>query len=46
MIFGAATAEGKADQLPSQLVSSLAQFRGKLEVYDRLATQALERTKK
>jgi hypothetical protein len=44
-MFGAATGESSGEQLPSQLLSSLAQLRSGLEAYDRLSTQALERRK-
>jgi HAMP domain-containing protein len=43
VMFGAAVGESSGEQIPSQLLSSLVQLRGKLEVYDRLSTQALER---
>jgi hypothetical protein len=45
VMFGAATGESSGEQLPSQLLSSLAQLRSGLEAYDRLSTQALERRK-
>jgi hypothetical protein len=36
VMFGAAAGDGASDRLPSQLLSSLGQFRGRLEAYDRL----------
>jgi hypothetical protein len=45
VMFGAATGESSSEQLPSQLLFSLAQLRSGLDAYDRLSTQALERRK-
>jgi hypothetical protein len=46
MMFGAAPAESAGEQLPSQLLSSLAQLRATVDAYDRLSAQALERSDK
>ena len=35
VMFGGAAADGPADRLPSQLLSRLAEFRAKLEGYER-----------
>ncbi|HEV2690307.1 MAG TPA: hypothetical protein VGV35_17240 [Bryobacteraceae bacterium] len=39
VIFGAAPGESADEQLPGQLLASLAQLRAKVEVYDRLSTK-------
>jgi len=39
VIFGASPSDSADDQLPGQLISSLAQFRAKVEMYDRLSTK-------
>jgi hypothetical protein len=36
VMFGAAAAESPGDQVPSQLLSNLAQLRARVEAYDRL----------
>jgi ferritin-like metal-binding protein YciE len=36
VMFGAAAAESPGDQVPSQLLSSLAQLRARVDAYDRL----------
>src|SRR5207249_4212345 len=40
VMFGAATGEPPGEQLPSRLLSSLAELRARLEAYDRLSEQA------
>jgi hypothetical protein len=35
VMFGAAPAESPGDQVPSQLLSSLAQLRARVEAFDR-----------
>ncbi|HYL75520.1 MAG TPA: hypothetical protein VEU96_15010 [Bryobacteraceae bacterium] len=39
VIFGAAPSDSADDQLPGQLLSSLAQLRAKVDVYERLSTK-------
>jgi len=39
VVFGAAAGDEPGEQLPSQLISSLAQLRSRLAVYDRLIAQ-------
>jgi hypothetical protein len=39
VIFGAAAGDSADDQLPSQLLSSLAQLRAKVEAYDRVSAK-------
>jgi hypothetical protein len=39
VIFGAAPGESADNQLPSQLLASLAQLRAKVDMYDRLSTK-------
>lgn len=39
VIFGAAPGDSADDQLPGQLLSSLAQLRAKVDVYERLSTK-------
>ena len=46
VVFGAATSAEPGDQLPSQLLSSLAQLRSKLAVYDRLIAMPSQRENK
>jgi hypothetical protein len=46
IMFGAAPAESAGEQLPSQLLSSLARLRATVDAYDRLSAQALERSDK
>jgi hypothetical protein len=42
-MFGAAPGESAGEQLPAQLLSSLAQLRARIEAYDRLSAKAMER---
>ena len=44
MLFGAAPGESAGDQLPAQLMSSLAELRSRLDSYDRLSATILERS--
>jgi len=42
-VFGAAVGESSGDQLPLQLQASLAQLNARLEAYDRLSAEPVER---
>jgi hypothetical protein len=46
VVFGAATGEEPGEQLPSQLLSGLAQLRTRLALYDRLIAMPTERERK
>ena len=42
-MFGAAAGESPGEQLPAQLLSSLAELRARVEAYGRLPMQPIER---
>ena len=46
VMFGAAAGESPGEQLPAQLLSSLAELRSRVEAYGRLPLQPIERKRK